>query len=322
MSFRGGLPKNRLEMRTLLFRLFIILFLLSFALLDSCRSTHYYTETIERKPDSIDSTQFEWNVPRDTTQQGNDKIDQKRVSPSLETMVDLHQDLTQIHYLEEPIATNVKLEVYYNLGFSFAFSKHYKQSLWVAYQFLPSELQKVAKRESSFKQDSRVSETANNGDYTRTGYDKGHLAPAADMSWSPNAMKESFYFTNISPQLAAFNRGIWKKLEEQIRDWVARNDTIYITTGPLFLDLTATIGRNKIPIPSHFYKALLTRRNSKWKAVGYFFPNANLSADLDSFRCTIDSLETISGFDFFPLLPDSVEWKIEREYDKLFWHAK
>jgi len=135
-------------------------------------------------------------------------------------------------------------------------------------------------------------------------------------------MKESFYFTNISPQLAAFNRRKWKDLEEQVRLWVQRNDTLYVTTGPIFWEVTKVIGRNQILVPSHFYKALLTRNKGSWKAVGFLLPNEEIKKPLDSFRCTIDSLERVSGLDFFPLLADSIEVKIEREYDKSFWHAK
>lgn len=313
-------------MKTFLFRLFIVLFLLSFVLLGAtcgtahCAQSTAYSAEVEQKS----QTQENAAVRSDSVKlvaTGEENKELPSVATQSET-IDLRQDLSKLKYLEEPIATDTTLEVFYNLGFTFAFSPRYKQSVWVAYQFLPSELQKVTKREGAFKQDPRVSETANNGDYKRTGYDKGHLAPAADMAWSSQAMKESFYFTNISPQLAAFNRRKWKDLEEQVRRWVEQNDTLYVTTGPLFLEDMRTIGHNLIPVPSHFYKALLTRNAGHWKAVGFLLRNEESKMPLDSFRCTIDSLERVSGLDFFPLLADSIEVKIEREYDKSFWHAK
>lgn len=311
-------------MRTLLFRLCIVLYFLSFLFVHSCTSTRHVThisapskgdviadrESQIRRVDSLVKVQEDNGLKKeDTTSVAREKID-------------LHQDLSKVQFLEEPIATDTSLQIYHNTGFAFAFSPHYKQSLWVAYQYLPSELQKVAKRVGAFKQDPRIKGTANNGDYTRTGYDKGHLAPAGDMAWSENAMKESFYFTNISPQLAAFNRGIWKELEEQVRFWVTQYDTLYVTTGPLFLRAMPTIGHNQISIPSHFYKALLTRHGGNWQAVGFLMENKASQWALDSFRCTIDSLERLTGLDFFPLLADSVEVKVESKYNKIFWHAK
>lgn len=311
-------------MKATLLRLFIVLFLLSFILLGAkCKNTHRVFVARGVAERDVVAEQNKGQACTDTLVRVYEHQDEnKSVYTEENSAIDLQQDLSKVRYLEEPISADTTLIVYYNTGFAFAFSPRYKQSIWVAYQYLPSELQKVTKREGAFKQDARVKGTANNGDYARTGYDKGHLAPAGDMAWSVQAMKESFYFTNISPQLAAFNRGIWKELEEQVRRWVERYDTLYIATGPLFLEGSATIGRNSISVPSHFYKALLTRRGGNWQAVGYLMANRASAQLLDSFRYTIDSLEQLSGLDFFPLLPDSVEVKVESEYDKKFWHAK
>lgn len=313
-------------MKTFLLRLSIVLFLLSFVFVGAtCDAIHHVQGTVHlTELKSKSQTQENTSTYSDREKlvvADEENKDLPTVVPR-EATTDLQQDLSKIKYLEEPIAADTTLKIFYNVGFTFAFSSDYKQSVWVAYQFLPSELQKVTKRSGAFKQDPRVPATANNSDYTRTGYDKGHLAPAADMAWSSQAMKESFYFTNISPQLAAFNRRKWKDLEEQVRLWVQRNDTLYVTTGPIFGEVTKVIGRNQILVPSHFYKALLTRNKGSWKAVGFLLPNEEIKKPLDSFRCTIDSLESVSGLDFFPLLADSIEVKIEREYDKSFWHAK
>jgi endonuclease G len=74
-------------------------------------------------------------------------------------------------------------------------------------------------------------------DYAKSGYDRGHPARAADLGWSAQTMRESFYFSNMSPQLPAFNRGIWKKMEEKVRDWALTYDTIFIVTGVRCLSL-------------------------------------------------------------------------------------
>lgn len=227
-----------------------------------------------------------------------------------------------LRYLEVPLASNKKVIVGYRRGFTFGYSQDSKQSLWVAYEFVRSELAKRVKRAKDFREDPEFRISARNSDYIHTGYDKGHLAPAGDMAWSKQAMRESFYFTNISPQVAAFNRGIWKRLEEQVRAWVARYDTVYVTTGPLFLKKCGVIGKNRVRIPSHFYKALLIPNRGNWQAVAFLLPNEASRSSINSFRCTVDSLEQCSGLDFFPLLPDSIEIVVEQDYNKVFWNAR
>ena len=221
--------------------------------------------------------------------------------------------------LEIPRSHDTTLRVHYRQAFSYGFSPHYKQSLWVAYQFLSSELTKRVGRSNRFTPDPYESESATNEDYKRSGFDKGHLAPAADMHWNPEAMRQSFYFTNISPQLPALNRGGWKYLENQVREWTRRYDTLYVVTGPLFLKTLTYIGKNQIPVPSHFYKALLTRFDGRWESIAFIMENKKDFISLSDVRCTVDSLEGLSGLDFFSRLDDSVEKLVESHYHANFW---
>ncbi len=221
--------------------------------------------------------------------------------------------------LEIPRSSDTTLRVHYRQAFSYGFSPHYRQSLWVAYQFLSSELTKRVGRSNRFTSDPYESESATNEDYKRSGFDKGHLAPAADMHWNPEAMRQSFYFTNISPQLPALNRGGWKYLENQVREWTRRYDTLYVVTGPLFLKTLTYIGKNQIPVPSHFYKALLTRFDGRWESIAFIMENKKDFISLSDVRCTVDSLEGLSGLDFFSRLDDSVEKLVESHYHANFW---
>lgn len=106
-------------------------------------------------------------------------------------------------------------------GYTVSYNSDYKIANWVAYELTAEEAKsKKTERSNKFVPDPMVKgATATNEDYTRTGYDRGHMAPAGDMKWSAKAMRESFYFSNICPQKPALNRGIWKELEEQSRLW-------------------------------------------------------------------------------------------------------
>lgn len=231
--------------------------------------------------------------------------------------------LSKLRYLEEPIAQKTdSLIVLYQYAFTVGYSHKYQQALWVAYQFTRNELEKVARRAHSFKPDPRLPQaTVSNKDYAHSHYDRGHLAPAGDMRWNKQAMSESFYFSNISPQDKAFNRGIWRSLEQQVRDWVTRFDTLYVVTGPLFLKECGFLGKSQIPVPSHFYKALLTYQQRQWEAVAFIFPNEAVALPMDGFRTSVDSLEVLARIDFFPLLADSIEFCVEKQYNDIFWHV-
>lgn len=198
-------------------------------------------------------------------------------------------------------------------GFSLLYNEKYEQAKWVAYELTKVETYKVAERTNRFIIDLKVStHTANNKDYKSSGYDKGHLAPAGDMSWSAQSMYESFYFSNISPQVPAFNRGIWKKLEELVRLWAIENEAIYIITGPIIGNNPSTIGANKVAVPDYYFKVILDYTYPSIKGIGFILPNAGSQEKLQYFALSIDEVEKITGIDFFPLIPDEQENNIEK----------
>lgn len=207
-------------------------------------------------------------------------------------------------------------------GYSFLYSEAHEQSRWVAYELTAEETQKRFERSDRFRPDPEVSsETASDADYRRSGYDRGHLAPASDMGWSEQAMEESFYYSNISPQEPSFNRGIWKKLEEQVRQWAIENEALYVVTGPVLTDQLRNIGPNKVSIPEYFFKALLHYRNGKPKAIAFLMPNAASKEPITNFAISIDSLEEVTGLDFFPALPDDQENRLEQTVCFPCWYA-
>ena len=102
----------------------------------------------------------------------------------------------------------------------------------VAYELTAQEVQGIVSRSDDFRADPEIiTGSAALVDYRGSGYDRGHLAPAADMKWSEEAMSESFYMSNMSPQAPGFNRGIWKSLESRVRSWAVENGTVYVVTG-------------------------------------------------------------------------------------------
>ena len=215
-------------------------------------------------------------------------------------------------------------KIIHHTGYSFVYSEDHEQAKWVAYVLNNKELDGIVDRSDNFREDPFVSSgSADYSDYAKSGYDRGHLAPAADMKWSEKAMSESFYYSNMSPQLPAFNRGIWKKLEEKIRDWALENDSILIVTGPILPSKNAkkqpSIGPNSVTVPAYYYKAILDFKKEKSKSIAFILPNKGSKLPLQSFMVSIDYLEKFSEIDFFYKLDDKIENNVESKICKECW---
>jgi len=223
------------------------------------------------------------------------------------------KDTSRVTNLEIPLM-NSKAPILCHLGYAFQYAEDHEQAYWIAYELTKSETEKSYSRTDHFIPDPLViSGSATQSDYAGSGFDRGHLAPAADMAWSKTAMEESFYFSNMSPQVPSFNRGIWKRLEEQVRSWAIVYDHIYIVTGPVLTEGLATIGPNKVSVPKYYYKVILDNSGKDQKAIGFLMENATGNGELDSYAVTVDRVEQVTGIDFFNKLPDAIETKVERE---------
>jgi endonuclease G, mitochondrial len=217
-----------------------------------------------------------------------------------------------ISHLEIP-STNSTDAIIIHSGFSLLYNEPHEQASWVAYELTKEETNKKFERTDKFIPDPKVStETANNADYAGAGYDRGHLAPAADMGWSKVTIAESFYYSNMSPQEPSFNRGIWKKTEELVREWAIENNSLYIVTGPILTTGLKTIGKNEVSVPKYYYKVILDYSQPSIKGIGFIMPNSDSKESPSYFAVSIDSVEQFSGIDFFPLLPDDQERLIEQ----------
>lgn len=206
-------------------------------------------------------------------------------------------------------------------GYTLAYDEGIEQAKWVAYTLTASNLEKkTGRRKDNFRSDTYVrTASADPDDYRNSGFDRGHLAAAADFSWSQEAMDGTFFMSNMSPQAPAFNRGIWKKLEEQVRDWGTVNKELFIVTGPIVERGAKRIGKNKVAVPQKFYKIVLDLSEPEVKAIGFILKNEGSSKDFMEFAVTIDSIEKITSLDFFPMIPDDLENELEGAINKSLW---
>ncbi len=229
---------------------------------------------------------------------------------------------TEISKLEIP-KTQTKEVVISHTGYSLSYNETHEQANWVAYELTNEETNKIWERADKFLTDPKVKTgTANDKDYSGSGYDRGHLAPASDMGWSTTAMAESFYYSNVSPQDPSFNRGIWKRLEELVRTWAVDNKSVFITTGAVLTTGLSTIGSNKVSVPKYFYKVILDYNEPSIKGIGFIIPNNGSKEPLQTFAVNIESVEKMTGIDFFPLLPDDQENIIESNLNIKAWTWK
>ena len=142
------------------------------------------------------------------------------------------------------------------------------------------------------------------------------------MKWDQTAMRECFYLSNIAPQNHTFNEGDWNYLENRVRGWANFFGKVYVACGPIVSEHPETIGENCIAVPDSFYKVVLCDMRGEWNAIGFICPNDPTHHNLSHYCRTVDAVERITGIDFFPLLPDEVENRIEAGYDKEAWRIR
>lgn len=208
--------------------------------------------------------------------------------------------------------------ILYRKGYVLGYNPEKKVADWVSYHFTDAYLVKKASRINDFRPDPDLplGQRAELKDYNRSGYDRGHLVPAADMARNVQTMSESFLLSNMAPQVGrGFNRGIWKNLEERVRKWVRERKNIYVLTGPIYIDFKyKTIGPNEIAVPTHFYKIIVscTETGGNLDAIAFILPNKkNPNSMLPKFIISIDEIEKMTGLDFLHELDDQTENKIE-----------
>lgn len=205
--------------------------------------------------------------------------------------------------------------------YTLRYREEHEQAEWVAYKLTADETEGDSERDKFLEDKMVKTKSAKPTDYAKSGYDRGHLAPAADFNFSQEAKSESFYMSNMSPQAPQFNRGIWKHLEERVRYWVQTKENLYIVTGPILKEGLEQIGvKNKISVPEYYYKILLERKkDGTFKSIAFKMKNEGSKKVLAEFVVSIDSLEEETGIDFFPNLPDNIEKVLEKVVSTKGW---
>ena len=206
-------------------------------------------------------------------------------------------------------------------GFAVGFSNLHRQPLWVIYKLTAEELQSGQhKRTNRFKHDPLIAQSAYPKEYTRSGFDRGHLAPAADMAFSKQTISDSFLMSNMSPQLPGFNRGVWKRLEELVRAIALREKEIYVVTGAMFpsADEVKYLPSGRVTIPKAFYKVIFDLTPPR-KMIGFIVPHRSSNQPLQVFAVSVDEVEKQTGLDFFSKLPDDQEAQLEAMISIKLW---
>ena len=218
------------------------------------------------------------------------------------------------------LPTSVKGKQYRQSHYIFSYAESDRLSEWVAYELTDSELVKAVTRDNKkFAQDKKLPNGVRHYEYRNSGYDRGHLAPAADMAFSEVAMTESFLMSNIAPQLPVFNRGIWSELENKARHWVRNSGKLYVVTGCCWDEASERMRETAIPIPDYYYKALFDTNKESRGMIVFLLPHGDIRRTVFDYAITVDSLERLTAIDFFRQLPDSLEDELESQLRTRLW---
>jgi endonuclease G, mitochondrial len=201
------------------------------------------------------------------------------------------------------LPTGSRGKIIHHSFYSMSYFEKYEIPEWVAYELTKKNLvAKNVERTDWFNEDLSVpTGSATYYDYSGSGFDRGHMVPAADMAFSREAMEESFLMSNMVPKVPAFNNGIWRELEENVRDWAYKNKRLYIVSGPvLSKGISRKIGKkNRIGVPNYLFKAILDLEDPELKSIAFIIENQLSTRRLSTYAVSIDSLEALTGLDLF-----------------------
>jgi len=197
-------------------------------------------------------------------------------------------------------------------GYLLAHSPELKTPIWVIEHLESDKLNGTVDRTNDFKPDPDLEKgkRAELADYEGSGYQRGHMAPAENMSWDEQAMHQSFLLSNMVPQNGPMNGGIWGVLESKARKWASDRKSAYVFTGPVYADNYETIGKNKVAVPNKLFKIVFDPERKE--AIAFIMANQKLkSADMPQYIVTIRDIEKVTGLDFLSTFPGAEQDKIE-----------
>lgn len=209
-------------------------------------------------------------------------------------------------------------------GFRIGFNASMHEPNYAAWELDSARLDGAASRkDAKFQSDPDVDGCATLADYRNSGYDRGHMVPAADMKWDEQAMHDCHYLTNIAPQQQQLNTGAWNSLEGLCRKWAARYGRLVVVAGPVLTDkITTFIGPSQVAVPSRYYKVVLAPDLAEPMGIGFIMPNRYVEGGVQASAVTIDQVEAVTGIDFFSGLPDSIENIVESQARFHKWNTR
>lgn len=206
-------------------------------------------------------------------------------------------------------------------GFTLSYNKDNRTPNYVAWELLGTEVSTEWPRTDYFWQDYDIDGCTKHSDYTGSGFDRGHMCPAADQKWSEQAMNDCFVMANMCPQLHDLNGGAWERLEEKERTWAKRDSAVMIIAGPIYNeDDGQYIEKSKVRIPGAFFKVLLAPYLDEPRGIAFVYPHMSCPGNMADYATSINEVEKITGFDFFSELPDEIEDKVEASYSFTDWN--
>ncbi len=226
--------------------------------------------------------------------------------------------------LEIPAAGPSDKVVVYQ-GYTSAYNTSTLIPNWVAYELTEEETHgEVDREDKMFSMDSNFSgRQARREDYSKSGWTKGHMAPAKDMAWSDDAMDETFFFMNVCPQDETLNAKDWNYLEKQVRKWAREYGKVWVVSGPIIgSNKYGTIGEDNVVVPDAFFKAVMVSQGALYSAIAFVMGNDSQRYYLANCAMTVNELEKLTGMDFYPALPDTIEELVEDAYDLSMWGIK
>ena len=248
-------------------------------------------------------------------------VDQKaRNAAEVQTTVEREDNITDILLQRTPKGTPDKMLT--RKGYTTSYNYETRTPNWVAWTLTREHTYGRQLRENErFEEDFDVkTPRATFQDFYDSRYDRGHMCPAGDNKWDAQAMTETFLLTNICPQNHGLNKDDWNDLEIQCRTWARRFGELTIVCGPLFQDegQPRTIGKNKVRVPTGFYKVVYCPRPQP-RTLAFLFQNHGKGQPWRQQLCTVDEVEALTGINFFPALPNATENAIEAVADLNDW---
>ncbi len=215
-------------------------------------------------------------------------------------------------------------EIVQHEGFTLSYNNKHLLPNWVAWMLTAERVKGTEKRADNFQPDTdiRRGPIATTYDYRGSGYDRGHMCPAADCKHSRQAMNQCFLMSNMAPQTHMLNAGDWEELESLCRRWATDYDSVYIVCGPVLQkgEHYDKIGENGVSVPRQFFKAVLRwDGEAEAQTIAFVFNNDETTRPLSRYAVSVDSVESLTGINLFSKLPKRVEQRTEASFDVAQW---